>query len=260
MTNRIQAATDRFCKLLETQLRLPEKGPGDGAHYFASAGKTTANAVAKALATEPLVSEPAIAADLIELLPDGWGAFGGSSMPIRDLDAYAKTTSPRTSPLAVGSNRGASGIDGAIASAVGFAAGLQTPVGALVGDLSVLHALGSLAILARSPLPVVVVIVNNNGGGIFGFLPALTSQEDVFEDCFGARHDYRFEHACQMFGLDYHQPKTRAAARETMQQCFAVGRSAIIEVITNREENLALHRKLCDEVGSAIETQVQKGI
>ena len=101
VTNRIQAATDRFCKLLETQLRLPEKGPGDGAHYFASAGKTTANAVAKTLATEPLVSEPAIAADLIELLPDGWGAFGGSSMPIRDLDTYAKTTSPRTTPLAV---------------------------------------------------------------------------------------------------------------------------------------------------------------
>lgn len=251
VTTRIQAAADRFCALLEAELR--DGGPaGAGAAHLAGAGAAAAGAVAAVLDAEPAVSEPSIAADLIELLPAGWGAFAGSSMPIRDLDTFAEASVPCAAPLAVGANRGASGIDGAIASAVGFAAGLQAPAGALVGDLAVLHDLGSLAALARSPQPVVLVVVNNDGGGIFSFLPALTSQDDVFERCFGTPHGYRFEHACRMFGLDYHRPATRAAARDTLGRCFAAGKPALIEVATERDANLALHRRLGAEVGDAI--------
>ena len=211
------------------------------------------------LDADPEVSEPATARDLIELLPAGWGAFAGSSMPVRDLDTFAETTASRPAPLTVGANRGASGIDGAIASAVGFAAGLRAPVGALLGDLAVLHDLGSLAVLARAPQPVVLVVVNNDGGGIFSFLPALADQEDVFERCFGTPHGYRFEHACRMFDLDYHRPATHADARAALARCFAAGRKALVEVGTDRRENLALHRRLRAEVGAAIEAAGRAG-
>ena len=259
VTSRIQAATDRFCALLEAELRGAGGPPGAGAHDLADAGAAAAGAVAAVLDAEPSVSEPAIAADLIELLPAGWGAYAGSSMPIRDLDTFAEAAVARAAPLVVGANRGASGIDGAIASAVGFAKGLRAPVGALVGDLAILHDLGSLAELGRSPQPVVLVVVNNDGGGIFSFLPALTSQDDVFERCFGTPHGYRFEHACRMFDLDYHRPETRAAAREALQRCFAAGRPALIEIDTDRKGNLALHRRLGAEVGAAIEARARSG-
>lgn len=39
-------------------------------------------------------------------------------MPIRDADMYAK---PSETSVAIGTNRGASGIDGLVATAVGFA-------------------------------------------------------------------------------------------------------------------------------------------
>ncbi len=253
VTSRVQAAPDRFCALLEAELCGAGGPSGTGAARLVDAGTAAAGAVAAVIDAEPAVSEPAVACDLIDLLPSGWGAFAGSSMPIRDLDTFAEVA-PRAAPLAVGANRGASGIDGTVASAVGFAAGLRAPVGALVGDLAVLHDLGSLAALARSPQPVVLVVVNNDGGGIFSFLPALTRQDDVFERCFGTPHGYRFEHACRMFGLEYHQPATRAAAREALERCFAADRPALIEVATDREENLALHRRLGAEVGAAIET------
>ena len=257
VTSRVQAATDRFCSLLEAELGRGN-GPA-GAAALIDAGTAAAGAVAAVLDAGQAVTEPAVAADLIELLPAGWGAFGGSSMPIRDLDTFAEAAAPRSGPLTVGANRGASGIDGSIASAVGFAAGLQAPVAALIGDLAVLHDLGSLAVLARSPLPVVLVVVNNDGGGIFSFLPALTSQRDVFERCFGTPHGYRFEHACRMFDLDYNRPETRAETRAALERCFAAGRPALIEVGTDREGNLALHQRLRAAVGSAIEALGQAG-
>ena len=253
VTSRVQAAPDRFCAALEAEIRGADGPAGAGAAGLVAAGTAAARAVADVLDADPEVSEPATARDLIELLPAGWGAFAGSSMPVRDLDTFAETTASRPAPLAVGANRGASGIDGAIASAVGFAAGLRAPVGALLGDLAVLHDLGSLAVLARAPRPVVLVVVNNDGGGIFSFLPALADQEDVFERCFGTPHGYRFEHACRMFSLDYHRPATRAETRASLERCFAAGRPALIEVGTGRDENLALHRRLSAEVGAAIE-------
>lgn len=253
VTSRIQAAADRFCALLEAEVRDAGRPASAGAAHLTDAGAAAAEAVAMVLGAEPAVNEPTIATDLIELLPAGWGVFGGSSMPIRDLDTFAEASAPRAAPLAVGANRGASGIDGAVASAVGFAAGLRAPVGALVGDLAVLHDLGSLAVLARSSQPVVLVVVNNDGGGIFSFLPALAGQDDVFERCFGTPHGYRFEHACRMFDLDYHRPATRATARAALERCFAAERPSLIEVTTDRGENLALHRRLGAEVGVAIE-------
>ena len=257
VTSRVQAAPDRFCAALEAELGAGEPA-GAGTPGLVAAGAAAASEVASVLDAEP-VSEPATARDLIELLPAGWGAFAGSSMPVRDLDTFAEDSASRPAPLAVGANRGASGIDGAIASAAGFAAGLRAPVGALLGDLAVLHDLGSLAVLARAPRPVVLVVANNDGGGIFSFLPALAGQEDVFERCFGTPHGYRFEHACRMFDLDYHRPGTRAEARAALGRCFATGRPALVEVGTDRHENLALHRRLRAAVGAAIDAAGRAG-
>lgn len=64
------------------------------------------------------------------------------------------------------SNRGASGIDGVISSAMGYATGLAAPVTLLIGDMATLHDLSSLHALrgvnaCRSPVTIVCV---NNGG------------------------------------------------------------------------------------------------
>lgn len=73
----------------------------------------------------------------------------------------------------VAANRGASGIDGVLSSAAGFAAGLQRPVTLVIGDLSFLHDVNGLSLLRGGEMapPLTVVLINNRGGGIFSFLP-----------------------------------------------------------------------------------------
>ncbi|KAL6744837.1 hypothetical protein V8C86DRAFT_1779984, partial [Haematococcus lacustris] len=73
-------------------------------------------------------------------------------MPIRDMDMYAS----RPKPLGAGSesllqlgvpsaaNRGASGIDGVLSTAAGWAEGLSRPTTLVVGDLSFLHDINGL--------------------------------------------------------------------------------------------------------------------
>ena len=61
-------------------------------------------------------------------------------------------------PIAL--NRGASGIDGLIATACGFSSGINRPVSMLVGDLSAMHDLNSFKLLSLSTEPVFVVLLN----------------------------------------------------------------------------------------------------
>ncbi len=82
---------------------------------------------------------------------------------VRLIDALAQL--PAGYP--VYSNRGASGIDGLIATAAGVQRASARPTLAIVGDLSALYDLNSLALLRQASAPLVLIVVNNNGGQIF---------------------------------------------------------------------------------------------
>lgn len=144
-------------------------------------------------------------------------------------------------------NRGASGIDGLVATAAGAALGCGRPATLLIGDLALLHDLNSLALLQQ--VPVVVVVLNNNGGGIFHFLP-IADATDVFEPYFGTPHGMDFAHAAQQFGLPYHRPATPDAFVEVYTSASQQGTSTLIEIHTDRAANRALHEALIDAVRS----------
>ncbi len=96
-------------------------------------------------------------------LPKGWGLFLGNSQPIRQIGEIAAAS---TRPLmAIGSNRGASGIDGLIATSGGFMTGYDRPGALILGDLSFLHDVSSLPLVAHQPL--LIIVIQNNGGEIF---------------------------------------------------------------------------------------------
>jgi len=101
-----------------------------------------------------------------------WEAAGdtplvvGSSNAVRALDLAAPAA-----PVRAVANRGLAGIDGTLATAAGLAAGLGEPVRAVVGDLTFLHDVGSLARgVAEPAADLQVVVLNDAGGGIFAML------------------------------------------------------------------------------------------
>lgn len=201
----------------------------------------------------------------------------GSSMPVRDINRYARARTEGEAAAKgragaalppVFANRGASGIDGTVATAAGVCEGLSgrkdspepgpLPEGAeqdprsvtlVIGDLALLHDQSSLALLDGRP--VTTVVVNNGGGGIFHFLP-IADYEDVFEPHFTAPHGKSFQEAAAMFGLEYDQPRTPEAFTASYRQASRSGGPALIEVRTDREENHVLHERLEARIAAAV--------
>jgi 2-succinyl-5-enolpyruvyl-6-hydroxy-3-cyclohexene-1-carboxylate synthase len=159
-------------------------------------------------------------------------------MPIRDLETFAVA---RADPPRVLSNRGANGIDGTISTAYGVAAASEGPVVLLIGDVAVAHDIGGLLAAGRLGLDVTIVVVNNDGGGIFHFLP-VAGERDAFEEHVATPHGLDFEKLAALFGLSY----TRA---ETLADLDAGIRApGIVELRTERDANVALHRRIWESV------------
>ncbi|WP_368165262.1 2-succinyl-5-enolpyruvyl-6-hydroxy-3-cyclohexene-1-carboxylic-acid synthase [Aeromonas sp. R6-2] len=145
--------------------------------------------------------------------------FVGNSMPARLMDMLG---TPGQGPTRVMTNRGASGIDGLIATACGFAESFDGPTTLLIGDLSALHDLNSLALLTKRPHPFVVILLNNDGGSIFNMLPVPT-EAGLRDTYYRLPHGLDFAHAAAMFGLGYHAPETLASFEQLYREALRGG-------------------------------------
>ena len=131
-------------------------------------------------------SGASIASALYAALPQNSLLVGGSSLAVRDLQYAA----PRDGVTVI-ANRGVSGIDGTVSTAMGAALAWQVdgggPAYALLGDLTFLHDANGLVLGPQEPLPrLTIVVVNNDGGGIFGGLePGRPEHARAFERVFG---------------------------------------------------------------------------
>lgn len=227
---------------------VTNKGEDAWLYAFRRASMRVKDLVQEFVDKDSALTEVAVAQLVSRHLREGEVLFLGNSMPIRDMDMFGFAGG---APVRVAANRGASGIDGNIATIAGWANGAGRPVTAILGDLAALHDLNSLALLRTTAAPVVLIVVNNNGGGIFHFLPVAAFQEG-FEEVFGTPHGVRFEHAARLFGLAYANPRSKTALVEAFQHARDEGVSTLIEVNTDREENLHVHRALQNEVTSLL--------
>jgi 2-succinyl-5-enolpyruvyl-6-hydroxy-3-cyclohexene-1-carboxylate synthase len=184
-------------------------------------------------------SEPRTARDLADILPDGALLLAGSSMPVRDLDL---TMRPREG-LRVLANRGASGIDGFVSTAIGAAQATGAPTAALLGDLTLLHDHNGLLIPPGSPRPdLVLVVADNDGGGIFSLLPQ--AGVDHFEQVFGTPHGADLEAMARAVGWN----ATRLAHADDLPilltDLLAEGGPHLIRIPSDRAANARLHMQM----------------
>ncbi|MDA1027521.1 MAG: 2-succinyl-5-enolpyruvyl-6-hydroxy-3-cyclohexene-1-carboxylic-acid synthase [Bacteroidetes bacterium] len=197
------------------------------------------------------LTEQASATVLSRLIPSSCALTLGSSNPVRHMDSFADLHGEMVSVL---TNRGASGIDGTVASAIGFAIGLKKRPVVFLGDLALLHDLNSLAMCASAGA--VVVVLNNDGGGIFSYLP-IRQAEHLFEPLFGTPHGFGFRSAAEMFHLNYSNPATISALESELERVFSNAEGAIVEIITDRDENLSEAKRLSSALNQRIMAAVR---
>ena len=244
----VRAQPEAACRLLGEHVA---PAPADWREAWQRADAAAQGAVDETLATEGFPSEPAIARALASMVPPGAVVYAGSSMPIRDLDSYAPR---RDTAVAYLGNRGANGIDGLLSSATGVAAALNRPTYTLAGDLSVLHDLSALAFAARTAPPVTFVVVNNDGGGIFHFLPQADPEvvaPDVFERHFAAPHGIELVPVAAAFGIDAIRCDDPDAFDSQVKESRQHPR--LIELHTDRDENVKVHRRIREGVAAAVD-------
>ena len=209
------------------------------------------------------ITEPEVVMALSKILtsakiPDS-SLFLSNSMPVRDSEAFLyPTCSNCTSSLVdVGVNRGASGIDGIIASAAGFADSTGRPSSLLIGDVAALHDINSLHALRTDPStkenqsknihPLTTIILNNDGGGIFSFLPIAKHGSDVaFEEFFATpTNTFSFEKGAQAFDLPFIKVQSLESLEDAYVKAVRSEEPSIIEVVVaSRDKNVVIHKTI----------------
>ena len=211
------------------------------------AGAATREAIAGQWDQDSTLSEARVITELAALLPEGATLFAGNSMPVRDVDSVLFQ---RAQALKVFGNRGVSGIDGVVSTALGVASQSEARLALVIGDLSFYHDSNGLLAARKYGINATVVVINNDGGGIFSFLPQATlssgDANDEFEALFGTPHGLTFEHTAALYGLDYVCAYTITAFRDAVERSLTQHGTQIIEVRTDRTANVAAHRALWD--------------
>lgn len=247
VTHRIESKVETF---REIALSLPWDETGEVSSWTTSwreASDRTADTLAEFAGNTGELSEPLVARLVAQHVPADHALVLASSMPVRDVNRYAVPDGAR---IPVFANRGASGIDGTVATATGVAVGHTGPATLVIGDLALLHDLNGLGLAADHP--VVIIAVNNDGGGIFHFLP-IADEEDVFEPYFATPQGRTFEHAAAMYDLDYARPETPETFVDVYQRAASTESATLIEVQTDREANHALHEELEQRIARAVD-------
>ncbi|HHS9544778.1 TPA: 2-succinyl-5-enolpyruvyl-6-hydroxy-3-cyclohexene-1-carboxylic-acid synthase [Klebsiella quasipneumoniae subsp. similipneumoniae] len=242
LPGRLDPAQHRGRRLLASIDRWLELHPAEKRQPWATAIPELARqAWEAAVASNEPFGEAQLAQRIRRYLPEQGQLFVGNSLVVRLIDALAQL--PAGYP--VYSNRGASGIDGLIATAAGVQRASARPTLAIVGDLSALYDLNSLALLRQASAPLVLIVVNNNGGQIFSMLP---TPQDERRQFYLMPQDVDFSHAAAMFGLAYHRPADWQALDEALAGAWRRAGATVIELAVNETDGTQTLQQLLAQV------------
>ena len=193
------------------------------------------------LAASPLWDLGAVRT-LIERLGPNTILVAGNSLPIRLLDSAGIGLRGGV----MFGNRGASGIDGLLATALGVSGATSHQVVLLLGDVSMLHDMGSLVEVRRQNVAnLCIVVLNNDGGRIFERLP-VTELADVAEQLFVAPHGLDFAGLASAFGLDHRLVSELSGLDRALSDGMDGPPASILEIRTSAAADLAQERHYID--------------
>ena len=133
-------------------------------------------------------------------------------------------------------NRGTSGIDGSVSTAVGAAVSSPEPVLMITGDLSFFYDSNALW-NDHIPSNFRIIVLNNNGGGIFRILPGNKNSEN-FEKFFETTHNMKAKPICDLYNLEYYKADSEKTVQSSLEGFFKKSdKPKLLEIFTPRKLN-----------------------
>ena len=173
--------------------------------------------------------------------PPGGLLFLGASNPIRDLDLMA-TSHPVGQHRMVLANRGLSGIDGTVSSAIGAALGRPRSSRAIayVGDVTFLHDATALVLGPDEPRPdLTIVVANDDGGSIFATLEQGAPEHAAsYDRLFGTPHGVDLAALCAATRTPHWRVTERAELEHALAQ--PNGGIEVVEAVIRRDNRREL--------------------
>ncbi|MGC9222236.1 MAG: thiamine pyrophosphate-dependent enzyme, partial [Solirubrobacteraceae bacterium] len=252
LSTRLTGSLEEALDALETQ--VPVAQDTDWLNAWTQADRTVAHAITAPLSEVGLsevglseaglsdagLSEPAVITALAQFLPPTATLFVGASMPIRDVEEFFPVLQD---PPRVLANRGANGIDGTVATALGVKAASDGEVVLLLGDVTFTHNLGALLALRRHKRKLTIVLLNNRGGGIFNFLP-VSSAAEAFERHIATPPELDFSRAAELYGAEHVAVADLDGFTTALLNALAGDHTTLIEVPGDRGANRRLHAEV----------------
>ena len=82
---------------------------------------------------------------------------------------------------------------------------------------------------------------------------AIDGCDDAFEEHVATPHGLDFSLVAELYGCGYERPEDLDGLRAAVERSLDGTTTKIIEVRTDREQNLALHRRVADAVSAALQ-------
>ncbi len=180
---------------------------------------------------------------LVSALPEDVLLHLGNSMPVRHANLLKRPGLRQN----VWANRGTSGIDGCVSTAIGGALASSNQVYLIVGDVSFLYDRNGF-LLEHFPQNLKIVVLNNGGGNIFRLIDGPRDQPELGR-FFETRHNFTAKATAGDAGIAYEEIRQPAEAEKAIREFVASEGPALLEIFTDPEEN----RRISEQIRSAFE-------
>jgi 2-succinyl-5-enolpyruvyl-6-hydroxy-3-cyclohexene-1-carboxylate synthase len=238
-------AQGRRCRTVVAEELARTAAPGRGGALTGD----LAGAMAERAMAEPAMAEGAAVACIARTLPCGSQWILGNSLALRDVDAYV-TDAADTVTL---SQRGVNGIDGLVSGAVGSALAAGRPTLLLLGDVSLLHDLGGLALARLVKTPLVFAVIDNEGGRIFDQLPVreLYGGDTALAQFWHTPPGLDLAHAARLHGIAYSAPASLAALATVTAEALQRPAATLLQVRVAPDSAREMRERVLERLAAA---------
>lgn len=179
---------------------------------------------------------------LLQSIPSAWNLQLGNGMAVR----YALASSQIQRFHRADSNRGVSGIDGCISTAIGASTAYKGTTLLITGDMSAQYDIGAISSGLLTP-KLKIVVLNNGGGGIFHYVKTTRELPEI-DKYFSCDLVLPMQQLADAYGICYLRATNWQELADAIRLMMKEDSKAVcLEIVTDPKIDAAVFRKLTNE-------------